>query len=252
VVLPNADAAKNRAHWDAQSDEYQRAHAAQLNTFEGRWGVWAIPEAELQVLGDVRGKDVLELGCGGAQWSITLARQGARPVGLDNSARQLQHAQRLLREAGVQLPLVQAPAEELPFAAASFDIVFCDHGGMSFADPRRTVPEAARVLRPGGVLAFNMASLLLFLCWDEEQGVLGERLRLGYFGLQHYDDGAHVEYQLPHGDWIRLFRRCGLEVEDLIELRPPPGAATTYPDYAPLDWARRWPAEQIWKARKRA
>src|SRR6185312_7130045 len=139
---PNADAAKNRAHWDTQSDAYQRAHAAQLNTFGGHWGVWALPEAELRVLGDVRGKDVLELGCGGAQWSIALARQGARPVGLDNSGRQLRHARRLSREAGALIPLVQSPAEQLPFTDACFDIVFCDHGGMSFADPQRTVPEA--------------------------------------------------------------------------------------------------------------
>src|SRR6202011_4439836 len=110
------------------------------------------------VLGEVRGKDVLELGCGAAQWSIALALLGARCVGLDNSERQLAHARRLMSEAGVTFPLVHASAEDVPLPAASFDVVFCDHGAMSFADPERTVPEAARLLRPGGLFAFNAES----------------------------------------------------------------------------------------------
>ena len=245
------DAARNRAHWDRESDAYQAKHAAQLNSFDGRWGVWARPEAELGGLGEVAGGDVLELGCGGAQWSIYLARRGASVVALDNSARQLAHARRLTAHAGVRFPLVQGCAERLPFVAERFDIVFSDHGGMSFADPRRSVPEVARLLRPGGLLAFNTAGPFLFLCWDELRGELGDRLQISYFGLGRYSDGSHVEYQLPFGEWVRLFRRHGLEVEDLLELRPPKGATTTYEGYAPLAWARRWPAENIWKVRKR-
>jgi ubiquinone/menaquinone biosynthesis C-methylase UbiE len=211
--------------------------------------VWSVPERDLQVLGDVRDKDVLELGCGAAQWSILLARRGARPVGLDVSERQLAHAARLMVAAGVRFPLVLADAEDLPLADRSFDVVFCDHGATSFTDPERTIPEAARVLRPGGLLAFNMASPLSFACWDDR----GERLRpalvADYFGMRRWENAEHVEYQLTYGEWIRLFRRCGLVVEDLVELRPPEGATTTY-DLAPLQWARRWPAENIWKARK--
>jgi ubiquinone/menaquinone biosynthesis C-methylase UbiE len=72
---------------------------------------------------------------------------------LDLSARQLEHARELTREAGVEFPLVCASAERT-LADASFDIVFCDYGAMTFADPYRTVPEAFRVLRSGGLLAF--------------------------------------------------------------------------------------------------
>ncbi|HTD37568.1 MAG TPA: class I SAM-dependent methyltransferase, partial [Candidatus Limnocylindrales bacterium] len=97
--------------------------------------MWSIPESELNVLGDVRGKDVLELGCGAAQWSIALAGLGARCVGLDNSARQLEHARRAMAAAGVDFPLVHASVENVPLPDASFDVVFCDHGAMTFADP---------------------------------------------------------------------------------------------------------------------
>jgi SAM-dependent methyltransferase len=243
---------KNRRDWDRTSDEYQREHARQLNRFDRpSWGVWGLPESRLKILGDVRGKDVLEYGCGGGQWSCCLARLGARPVGLDLSMRQLTHARRLMGRAGVRFPLVNADAERVPFADESFDVVFCDHGAMTFADPYSTVPEVARLLRPGGLFAFNVESALHFICWDDERERVGERLFLDYFGMRMWDDGASVNFMLPHGDWIRLFRANGLELEDLVELRPSARAGTTYPEYVDRGWARRWPAENIWKTRKR-
>ena len=99
------DGARNRLQWDQKSDEYQAAHGDQLGRHPLAWGVWSIPEDRLHVLGEVRAKDVLELGCGGAQWSIALVKRGARCVGLDNSARQLQHARSNQRKAGVNFPL---------------------------------------------------------------------------------------------------------------------------------------------------
>src|SRR5437870_6462004 len=190
MTLPDSDSpddvALNRAHWDAVSDEYQEINAPQLNTKELAWGVCAIPEDELHVLGEVAGKDVLEFGCGAAQWSIFLARRGARPVGFDNSRFQLAHPARLMREAGVRFPLVHASAECVPLAAERFDVMFCDHGGMSFADPTRTSADAARVLRPGGLLAFNMASPILFLSWSEWTESVEEKLQRPYFGMQRF------------------------------------------------------------------
>lgn len=202
------------------------------------------------MLGDVRGKDVLELGCGAAQWSIALAGLGARCVGLDNSERQLEHARRGMAAAGVDLPLVHASAEDVPLADASFDVVFCDHGAMTFADPERTIPEAARLLRPGGLLAFNAETPLHFICWDESANRAGERLRLNYFEADRADDGEAVTFSRPYGAWIRLFRANGLVIEDLIELRPPEDAKTTYDLYVTHEWARAWPAEQIWRVRR--
>jgi SAM-dependent methyltransferase len=244
---------KNRRDWDRTSDEYQRDHARQLNRFDRpKWGTWGIPESSVGVLGDVRGKDVLEYGCGGGQWSICLARMGARPVGMDLSIRQLEHARRLSARARVRFPIVNADAERVPFADASFDVVFCDHGAMSFADPYRTVPEVARVLRPGGLFAFNIESPLHFVCWDDAKETVGERLMIDYHGMRRWDDGESVSFELPYGEWIRLFRANGFEVEDLVELRPPARATTTYEEFASHEWARRWPAENVWKLRKRA
>ena len=156
----------NRAYWDAQSDRYQERHGEQLiNSGRNAWGLWQRPESELEVLGDVAGRDVLEFGCGAAQWSIALAERGARVTGLDLSERQLAHARELMLAAGMDFPLVCASAEATPFDDRSFDIVFCDWGAMTFADPYRTVPEAARVLRTGGLFAFCGGAPIVDCAW---------------------------------------------------------------------------------------
>jgi SAM-dependent methyltransferase len=245
-------AAHNRRMWDADSSDYQSIHGPQLAASGGTaWGVWQLPESELRVLGDVRGKDVLELGCGAAQWSIALHAIGARVTGLDNSSVQLGHARELMAQADVDFPLVHASAESTPFADASFDVVFCDHGAMAFADPYRTVPEAARLLRADGLLAFSMNTPILDLVWPLADAHPGERLTRDYWDLgmlQAADEP--VEFQLPYGAWIALFADHGFDVESLIELRPPPQARSSYRDEHDLAWARRWPMEHIWRVRR--
>jgi len=243
-------ARKNAERWEKQSDDYEARHSTQLAENSMAWGCWSIPEAQLHVLGNVEGKDVLELGCGAARWSIALAKHGACPVGLDVSARQLEHARKNMRDAGVDFPLVRSSAESVPLSDASFDIVFCDHGAMTFCDPLRTVPEASRLLRQNGLLAFSAATALLNVCWNESADRVDDRLHANYFEQRRFEDADTVNFSLPHGEWIALFRKNGFVIEDLIELRPPENATTTYTDYVPLEWARAWPAEQIWRVRK--
>jgi SAM-dependent methyltransferase len=243
----------NRRSWNETSDGYQQEHGPQISgRLEPGWGVWQIPERELGILGDVAGRDVLELGCGAAQWSILLAGRGARPVGLDLSDRQLWHARRLMAAAGASFPLLHASAEQVPLRDGSFDVVFCDHGAMSFADPAATVPEAARLLRPGGLLAFSMGTPILDMCWSDGSESVEPSLQGDYFGMGRLEFQGEVTFQVPYGEWIRLFRTAGLVIEELVELRPPEGATTTYGSYVPYAWARRWPAEHVWKLRKPA
>ena len=241
---------KNRASWNVDSDAYQRAHGRVLAEKGSAWGVWRVPEADLGVLGKVDGCDVLELGCGAAQWTVALTESGARAVGIDLSERQLDHARSLCKKAGLAARLVHGDAECLPFPDESFDIVFCDHGATVFSPPGATIPEASRVLRTDGLFAFYVSSPIRDICWDGDQ--ISTQLQMDYFGLHTIEDGERISYQLPYGAWIRLFRQNALEVEDLIELRAPEGGGTTYFDFVPQAWARRWPAENIWKLRKRA
>jgi SAM-dependent methyltransferase len=244
-------ARRNRAHWDATAAGHQERHGSFIGRPEPRWGIWQIPESELRILDDVTGKDVLELGCGAGQWSILLARRGARPVGLDNSEGQLERARRALAAEGIDFPLVHASAESVPLADASFDIVFCDHGAFGWADPYLVMPEASRLLRSGGLLAFSVTSPLASLCSHPDTDLMEPTLHRDYFGMHRLEDSETVNFQLPYGERLQLFRRHGFEVEDLVEPRPPADAMSTYWESCELEWARRWPSECIWKARKR-
>jgi SAM-dependent methyltransferase len=245
----------NLAGWEADSAEYQQRHGSQLGTWDRPlgWGTFSISEEEVRALGDVHGMDALEFGCGAAQFGIKVAMRGARVIGLDFSANQLTAAAPNMVDSGVRFPLVRGDAERLPFAASSFDLVFCDHGAMAFADPLVTVPEIARVLRPGGSLIFSMSTPFICVTWPPLEGPPGRELVRPYHGMHELmwdkTDGT-VEYQLPYGGWIRLFRANRFTIEDLIELRPGPNPATTYLDYVTVDWARDFPAEHIWKVRK--
>ncbi len=242
---------KNRKSRNRNSDAYQNAHGHVLTETALAWGIWRISEADLNVLGDVEGLEVLELGCGAAQWTIALTKSGARAVGIDLSERQLDHARNVSQKTGLTASLVHGDAECLPFQDESFDVVFCDHGATVFAPPGGTIPEASRVLKPGGLFAFCMSSPIRDICWDARVDKISAELRADYFDLHASEDSGQVCYQLPYGAWIRLFRQNEFEVEDLIELRAPEGGTTTYSDFAPSAWARRWPAENIWKVRKR-
>jgi len=215
-----------------------------------------IPESEIRLLPDsVEGLDVIELGCGTAYVSAWLARRGARPVGIDNSPRQLETARALQHEHGLEFPLILGNAEQVPLPDASFDLAISEYGAAIWADPYKWIPEAARLLRPGGRLVFLGNGSLLMLCVEdyEKDGVADERLKRDYFGMHRFEwpDSDGVEFHLGYGDWIRLLRDSGFEVEDLVELRPPADATTSY-GFVDAAWARRWPSEQAWKARRRA
>ncbi|MGH7001319.1 MAG: class I SAM-dependent methyltransferase, partial [Stellaceae bacterium] len=202
--------------------------------------------------GDLAGKDAIELGCGTAYISAWMYRRGARVVGVDNSQAQLATARRLQRDHGLDFPLIHGNAESVPYPDASFDFAISEYGACLWADPERWVPEAARILRAGGQLVFLTNAFLLTLCAPAEDGVAAtDRLLRPAFGMKRLEWGTDesVEFHLSHGDWIRLLRRCGFEVEELLELRPPAKATTRYP-YVTREWARQWPCEEVWKARK--
>ncbi len=246
-------ARRNRASWDADAPSWVEAGERNWLSDEPHWGIWEISERELQVLPEVAGKDVIELGCGTAYWSAWLARRGARVVGLDNSACQLETARRLQREHGLDFPLVHASAEAVPLPGGSFDVALSEYGASLWCDPDLWLAEAARLLRPGGELVFLTNSVLVVLCSPDE-GPAADRLVRDQFGLRRVEwpDDDSVEFHLPHGEVIRTLARHGFAVLDLVELQAPEGGDPGRFDWLTLEWARRWPSEEIWVARKTA
>ncbi|HEV8462276.1 MAG TPA: class I SAM-dependent methyltransferase [Gaiellaceae bacterium] len=247
------DAAKNAAIWTKANAEYTDANAeTNWALDEVSWGIWGIDESELNVLGDVNGLDVVELGCGTAYFSAWLAKLGARPVGVDITPAQLETARRMMAKTGIEFPLVEADAAETGLPSESFDLVVSEYGASIWVDPYRWIPEAARLLRPGGRLVFLRNSVLVILCSDDDVPAK-EHLIHPQFGLHRVDwwEGG-VEFHLPHGEWIDLLRANGFEIERLIEIQAPADAEThDYYAYVTADWARKWPCEELWAATKR-
>jgi SAM-dependent methyltransferase len=247
--------ARNRVSWTKANVEYTDARAEQAWADEEiTWGMCGVPESELGVLGDLAGKDVIELGCGTAYFGAGLARRGARVTGVDITPAQLETARRCEEQFGLGLQFIEANAEEVPLPDATFDLAISEYGASIWCDPYRWIPEAARLLRPGGELVFLRNSTILMLCAPEEEGPAEERLLRPQRGLHRMEwpDDEGVEFHLGHGDWIRILRDSGFEIDGLWELYAADDA-TDHEYYAfSADWARKWPAEEIWKARKRA
>ncbi|HET6815146.1 MAG TPA: methyltransferase domain-containing protein [Actinomycetota bacterium] len=254
MSTPNAgaDVARNRALWTMVNEQFtdedaQRAWAAAELT----WGLFGVPERDLGILGDVAGLDVVELGCGTAYLSAQLARRGARPVGLDLTPAQLATARRCQERFGLVFPLIEADAEHVPVAGASFDLVVSEYGASVWCDPERWVAEAARLLRPGGRLVFLTNSVLATLCVPEEEGVAQDHLLRPQRGLHRVEwPGGGVEFHPSHGEWVRVLGANGFVVQALYELYAPADAAThRYYGIATAEWASRWPVEDLWAAR---
>jgi SAM-dependent methyltransferase len=252
AVRRREDVERNRAAWNLWAPDYFMPGLRAWQAEEPFWGLWETPESELHLLDEVGvGTDVIELGCGTAYACGWIARLGAMPVGIDVAEAQLESARMLLKQSELQFPLVRTSADEVPFADESFDVALSEYGASTWLDPERWVPEAARLLRPGGQLVFMVNSSFLMTCTADEGYAAGAQLVRDYFDMGRYEFAADgtVEYQLGHWDWIRVLGANGFVVEDLIEVRPPEGATARY-DFVTAEWARRWPSEEVGKARK--
>jgi SAM-dependent methyltransferase len=246
---------ENRAYWDRTADDWVEKGERAWCADAPYWGCWGLPESELRLLPEtMEGMDAIELGCGTGYVSAWMARRGARVVGIDNSARQLATAARLSQEHGVALTLHHGSAETVPWPDASFDFAISEYGAAIWCDPYVWIPEAHRLLRPGGELIFLGNSPLASICMPDSGAPCEPVLHRPWFGLHRLDwtrveiDPAGIEFNLGFSDWLRLFRRIGFEVVDYLELQAPPGSADRFS--VPGSWAERWPAEHVWKLRK--
>lgn len=214
----------NGPDWDRYADEYQDTHGTFLGDTGFVWGPEGIGEAELRILGDVGGKDVLELGSGACQCSRWVRSQGGRAIGLDLSHRQLQHSRRIDDSTGIVVPAVQATATDLPFAAASFDVVFCSFGALQFIrDIDVAVAEVARVLRRGGRFAFSITHPTRWMFPDDpsEDGLVASQSYWDRTPYVEIDDAtgktAYVEHHRTLGDWVALLAGAGFRITALLE-----------------------------------
>jgi SAM-dependent methyltransferase len=246
----------NRGRWTRANAEFTDTDAESKWAREDIvWGGFEWRESELGILGDLAGIDVVELGCGTAYFSAWLARRGARPVGVDVTPAQLDTARRMQERHQLAFPLVEANAEDVPLPDASFDLALSEFGAAIWCDPELWLPEAGRLLRPGGRLIFMRGSTLMLLCGLADDHVT-ERIELEWDRLGRMDlrsEGGGIEFHPPTGVMLGSLRDAGFELLELHELLAPADAKThPYYDFVTAEWGRRWPSAEIWVARKSA
>jgi SAM-dependent methyltransferase len=218
-----------RSWWDAEASAYQAEHGAYLGDADFLWCPEGVRESDARLLGDVAGREILEVGAGAAQCSRWLAGQGARPVALDVSASQLRHGQSLDQQSGVRLRYVLADAQHLPFVDESFDLACSAYGAVPFvADSGAVMREVARVLRPRGRWVFSVTHPIRWSFLDDP-GPRGLTAKTSYFSRRPYVEvdsagtPTYVEHHRTLGDRIREIVTAGLVIEDLIEPEWPAG-----------------------------
>jgi SAM-dependent methyltransferase len=239
-----ASVAANRAWWDADAADYHLAHADFLgvDSAEGEF-VWCpegLHEGDVRLLGEVAGRAVLEVGCGSAPCARWLAAHGAHVVGLDLSRAMLQRGLAAMRSGGPQPSLVQASADALPFADASFDIACSAFGAVPFvADSATVMAEVARVLRPGGRWVFSVNHPMRWV-FPDDPGPAGLTATIPYFDRTPYvevDGGGvpiYAEHHRTMGDRVHEIVAAGLILVDLVEPAWPPGLEREWGQWSPL------------------
>lgn len=218
----------NGPDWDRYADEYQATHGRFLGDVGFVWGPEGLTEAEAGVLGDLAGRDVLEVGSGAGQCSRWVTAQGGRAVGLDLSMRQLQHSRRIDDATGVHVPSVLGTATALPFRDDSFDVVFSSFGALQFvADLDVAVAETARVLRPDGRYAFSITHPTRWM-FPDDPGEPGLTASQSYWDRTPYvevDDASdvvsYVEHHRTLEDWVDVLSRHDFALQRLLEPRWP-------------------------------
>lgn len=248
--------AVNRAYWDGMASDWVSAGERSWKQANPTWGIWALPESMLNLLpADMTGMKAIELGCGTGYVSAWMARRGAEVVALDNSEKQLETAERLMNEHDVKLRLIHGSAENVPCDDATFDFAISEYGAAIWCDPLVWIPEAHRLLKPGGTLTFLGTHPIAMLATPINGANCDDGLHRPYFKMHMLDwrnvevDPGGMEFNLTHSDWFRLFRETGFEVITYQELQAPSGEQEDKFSI-PARWAHRWPSEQVWQLRK--
>ncbi|MDX8037286.1 class I SAM-dependent methyltransferase [Lentzea sp. BCCO 10_0856] len=258
IVKRGADAAEsrvaNRIWWDADADDYHDTHGDFLGAADFVWCPEGLREEDSRFLGEVAGQRILEVGAGSAPCARWLKVNGANATALDISEGMLRHARENNAKTGIDVPLVQASADQLPFRDGSFDAACSAFGAVPFvANVQEVFSEVARVLRPGAPWVFAVNHPMRWI-FPDDPGPLGLTVTQSYFDRTPYvevDGEGHAVYVEHHrtlGDYVRALKNTGFVLEDLVEPEWPKGHTRNWGQWSPLR-GKLFPGTAIFRTR---
>ena len=245
----------NKDVWNADAENWVRG-GARLWASEPQWGIWGLPEKDLNLLPqDMSGMTAIELGCGTGYVAGWMAKRGAKVTAIDVSDQQLATARKLSLEQGTDITFIEGNAETTGLPDAAFDFAVSEYGAAIWCPPEVWLLEAHRLLRAGGRLVFLGNHPLAIICSPESGAPAEARLHRPYKDLWGADwtkveiDPSGICFVQTFADWLTLFREIGFEVENYQELYAPE-TQSEMRAFIPADWARKYPSEQVWHLRK--
>ena len=234
------------ANWDRNADVW-------ADQVRGRWDIarehWNNP-AFFEFVGDLRGKAVLDAGCGEGHNTRIFARRGARMTGVDLSAKMIEFAREAERRESLGIRYEHASYTNIPmFRDGKFDVVISTMALMDGPDFPAAMREITRVLRPGGMLAFS----ILHPCFatkgmgwirDESGRAIKftvadyfnddawiERWKFGHApNTEQVEDFAVPRFDRMLSDYINPVIAAGLRLEEIREPRAPESACQKFPE----------------------
>lgn len=242
-----------REHWNIDALAYQKRY--KLSTDHVHYGPNCPTEEDLNLLGDVQDKKIVELGCGGGQCSIALSKRGAICTGIDLSDEQIKYAKNLAKENNVKVNFMQGDIENLSMLEdKKFDIVFSAAAFDWVQNLDEVFKGAFQILNEAGIFVFSMGHPF-YTRLGEDINPDDLKIKLSYFqrNIQCKDDntGITINSIMPTiGDIINSLINTGFVIEKIVEPEPVEEKFGTYTDYFPVEISKMVPATIIIKVKK--
>ncbi len=148
---------KNVIAWEKISNIYQQSLGGLRKLKEIHYGPLAPYESELKLIGNIKGKKVLEIGCGAGQNSIAFAKKGARVTGIDASREQIFFGKKLAEFNKVKVKFIQGSIQTIPWIKPnSIDLVFSAFALQYIKNLKKCFKEVYRILKRQGIFVFSL------------------------------------------------------------------------------------------------